>query len=184
MLTEQSGKQSWFGKLREKISNPVVGLSVGAALLLLAAILFVRFMTKPPPKAILPQAYNYYSVDDGATYFKAGLNVAPCQIEGKGEAVEALVCRVGSGKPFIAYLLKYEPETKASADKMLQSTGRYHIAFQTGQLIKAPGAGDDKWEEYRGTDQQRSAHVGTLPPGVVDNDARWSRVDPNREDAQ
>jgi hypothetical protein len=116
--------------VREKLNEkPGVGIAIVAVVVICVVAETYHFMRSPAvtsSSAASPAPPSeYFTTDDGATYFDgAGTNVAPFDYNGK-EAVRAYVFRI-NGKQVVGYLEK-------------------HIAgADSGLLVKKPGA-RTKW---------------------------------------
>jgi hypothetical protein len=108
----------------------------GVLLVTIVAIVLQVLSTRKRYPEGLPSAY--YTVDDGKTYFVAGMeNVPPFAHDGQ-TAVRAYVFRCGSsGKPFVGYVERYnEKSHKAMVEN--RATPQDQIA---GRELKRPGEG-------------------------------------------
>ncbi len=92
----------------------------------------------------------YYTVDDGATYFKDDINlIAPFDHDGK-QAVKADVFKCPSGGEFVGYLERYTPDAKKIIEDSrnhpnTDDFGKAAEASQRGLEVKAPSTGDQGW---------------------------------------
>jgi hypothetical protein len=148
-IEQSTGVREWLNK------HPglALGLTAGVALAaILAIVVQVMASRKKYPEG-LPSAY--YSVDDGQSYFVAGMeNVPPFQHDGK-EAVRAHVFKCGNGKPFVGYLERYTPEAhKAVVEK--RATPQHQIS---GRELKRPGA-NNAWVTTK--DQKASIAIADV----------------------
>ena len=78
---------------------------------------------------------DYFSIDDGSTYFRAsGTNIAPFDYEGH-VAVKAYVFEC-AGHKFVGYLERYKPDAR----KIVLAGGRIPPSVEiNGREIKRPG---------------------------------------------
>ena len=135
--------------IRETVNeNPAITTGVTAGIILLALIFIVYqlFSSNSPSGATITE--QYYTVDDGATYFEDELGkVTPFQKDGK-EAVTAYVFRCG-GEPFVGYLERYDAKTVAALAKLPPSDQmtnpetamQAEMVKQQGREVKKPGPG-------------------------------------------
>jgi hypothetical protein len=110
-------------------------------LLTLGLILWETVGGSPKPSAAAPMAY--FSDDDGQTYFIGDLSQVPPFDHNGRIAVIAQVFRCGDGgKPFVAYLVKYDEKSKAAMEQELQVSPRLmpNEMAQYPILAKKPGA--------------------------------------------
>ena len=129
--------------------NSKTKLVLGIVILLAAAIMLYLFFPRGQAGIADPsKARAYYSVDDGATYFAdAEEKLAPFDHDGK-EAVRAYVYQC-DGKPFVAYLERYNKDGLAAEAAKTASPGGRPDARQMsflmakGRDVKRPG--DAKW---------------------------------------
>jgi hypothetical protein len=99
------GAREWIDK-HKNIST------TASALLVVAAIGFLYYQFRPQR----PPTKEWYTIDDGQTWFKdSNRKVPPFQHNGK-EAVLAKVYEC-HGKTFVAYLKRYKPEAKRKMDE-------------------------------------------------------------------
>lgn len=129
-IEQSTGVREWLNK------HPglATGLTAAVAVIAITAIVVQVLASRKRYPEGLPSAY--FTVDDGQTYFVAGMeNIPPFQHEGK-EAVRAYVFKCGGGKPFVGYLERYNPEAhKAMVEN--RATPQHQIA---GRDLKRPGA--------------------------------------------
>jgi hypothetical protein len=116
-------------------------LVVAAVLIVaIAAGAFVIHRQFTPVSRDIPVGQNFYSDDDGKTWFADSAAKAPPFDHGGKLAYEAEVYRCGDGKPFVAYLISYEPDDKAAIEAAAPDRIRYVMAdAATRQLVKRPG---------------------------------------------
>lgn len=127
------GLREWFNN-HPKTSGAIVGVCVLGCL---GAVASQLLGNRHATRSDLPN--EFYTVDDGKTYFIANAsNVPPFQYEGK-TAVRAAVYVCG-GQKFIAYLDRYTPE----AQKILLAHKQVPPwVEERGREMKKPGA--EKW---------------------------------------
>jgi hypothetical protein len=124
-------------------------------MLLIAGAIIAR-QYWPEKKANLSQAY--FTDDDGKTWFSDSATlVPPIDHDGKTAIFAEIYSYDGGSKQFCAYLEKYTPDAKrrleasiAEAVKNGQPPGSAALFqdrwfMQSAIMVKAPGAGDDKW---------------------------------------
>ena len=146
--------------LRDKLKHqPVIGISIAVVMILLAAGLMARSLKNTGARVVKAA---YYTVDDGQTWFAAGIDQsAPFEHDGK-EAVKVYLFRCGKGKPFVAYLERFTPAGKKKADNMWaaarakakQTGGQPEIdtmamsaLVATATEVKKPG--ESQWYDVR-----------------------------------
>jgi hypothetical protein len=127
-----TGAREWMNQ------HPKVAIGVGCGVVVLAIGLIVaqvmagkhRYPSGPPS--------DYFSADDGKTYFTAGDDNVPPFDHGGQQAVRAYVFQCGS-EPFVGYLERFTP---AYHDAVV-AHGISAEALRYGREIKKPG--EDKW---------------------------------------
>ena len=136
-----------------------LGVGVGIALLIVAVIVILRSSGGPDYSV----SRMYYSNDDGATYFADDADrIYPFDHEGKS-AYRAYVYRCGDDAPFVAYLARYNEQTKAKLDQLIAKNdpadaGEIAQLRSSGIEIKKPGEG-----EWVGVDTPAAAKVNGVP---------------------
>lgn len=132
--------------LRDNINkNPAIGFAIAALGLVLAVALIIWTLSGSSDPVAPNQ--EYYTVDDGQTWFAAPKNsYAPFEHEGK-TAVRAAVFEC-DGEQFVGYLERYKAEfheqlVAATADGGTPSQGLVQAAAISGLEIKKPG--EDAW---------------------------------------
>ncbi len=168
--------------IREKLNdNPRVTTGITAAIVVIA-LAFIIYQLLPNRGPRIPTE-RFYSDDDGATWFADDINkIPPFDHNGK-QAVRANVYQCGSGKPFVAYLEKYDDKAKAKLEELqakMKEVGNnppgpgqvppgadFEEVSMTGIMVKKPGGGN--W--VRQMDYQHSQEVTTIkcPDGKVDD---------------
>jgi len=113
----------------------------------------------------------YFTVDDGATYFAADINSIPPFLHDGKEAVSARVLKGATGKPFIAYLLRYSASAKANAQRLLAQQGAGPGCILTPEPsdieIKKPLSGDVPWTPLSSPAATAITNF-QRPPGVAE----------------
>ena len=115
---------------------------------------------------------QFYTDDDGASYFKDTVGkVVPFQHDGR-EAVAAFVFRGTKGKPFVGYVEKYTELGKKKKEAIMADTAHperrrseLYPLEMSEKLVKKPGAGN-KWVN-QATDPEgaKQARMVTSPDG-------------------
>lgn len=125
------------------------GVTVGAIVTLLALIVFVvmRNFTATGPTEL--QAGDYFTTDDGATYF-AGTSdqLPPFDVDGK-QAFRARLGYQADGKVHVFYLERLNPAGKAAL--MKAKTGANLTAAEAEALRKAieyKAVGQSRWQTF------------------------------------
>jgi hypothetical protein len=129
-----------------------IGIVAGIALLAIVAIVVQVLASRKKYPDALPQAY--FTVDDGKTYFSAGMeNVPPFQHDGQ-TAIRAYVFQCGTGEPFVGYVERYTPAAhKAMVEN--RATPQHQIA---GRELKKPG--EAKW--VKSTDRKAAGAIADV----------------------
>jgi hypothetical protein len=155
--------------------KPVVGAGIGVFCILLAGLIIAKQFW-PEKKANLSQVF--YSDDDGRTWFRDSVYLAPPFDHNGKEAVIAEIYSYDDGsKEFCGYLAKYTPAAKArlehalaDAQKAGQPLGSVALYRDpsfvgSGTLVKKPGSGNS-WVTFS---DPRSIDVRTVraPDGTV-----------------
>jgi hypothetical protein len=130
-------------------------MAAGVCLIALSIIIAARQFR---PHTIRPLANAYFTIDDGATYFKESLTkIPPFDHDGK-EAVRAFVVSGdGGAHRWVAYLGKYSPETKQAIESDAPRADPHNM------LVKAPGS--TQWTPMASADLSK---LLALPPGMGD----------------
>jgi hypothetical protein len=132
--------------VRESLQRHSGTVKFSAAALIVACIGLIYFESGEHKKYDISRlGKDFYSEDDGASWFFAdALKGSPFNDNG-ATAYRALVFRCGSGQPFIAYLAKYSDEqmNRWHAEAAV-SGGQTRVAGETPKLLKKPG--DSAWK--------------------------------------
>ncbi len=129
----------------------------GVAMIVISAVMI--FVQSGSGGAQKPPEWDYFTTDDGATFFRAARsNLAPFEHEGK-QAVKASVWRCGN-REFVGYMERYTPEmhkklSAAAASGGPPDTGLQIEASMSGREVKRPG--EAKW--VRVSDRAAAAAV-------------------------
>jgi hypothetical protein len=97
--------------IRERLQgNKITGVVIGASLLFVAAIaIAIQFWPQKKPDL----ARQYYSVDDGQTWFSDEVShVAPFDHDGKTAVIAEIYTYDNGNKMFCPYLAKYTDDAK------------------------------------------------------------------------
>jgi len=115
-------------------------VAVAILIVAIAAGAFVIHRQFTPVSRDIPLGQNFYSDDDGKTWFAdSAAKAAPFDHNGQ-QAYEAEVYRCGDWKPFVAFLISYEPDDKAAIEAAAPNRVRYVLAdAATRRLVKRPG---------------------------------------------
>ena len=150
--------------IRESVNeNPAITTGVTAGIILLALIFIVYQLFSGGGATGQTITQEYFTTDNGATYFEDDLGkLTPFQKDGK-EAVSAKVFRCG-GEPFVGYLEKLDPKTLAALAKTPktdqnnpESAMQMEMMKQQGRLVKKPA--DAKWVQANSPDGMKSQAV-------------------------
>jgi hypothetical protein len=155
--------------IRETLNRkPSVAISA-TALVALAAIGFCIWYVLPSARQA-NLAHEYFTDDDGATWFTASnTDIPPFDHNGR-LAVIAKVFRCRNGTAFVGYLAKFSPEAKK---RMIQARASGHMQLgtsvekQTGpdMLVKKPSG--KEWVDVR-SPQAAAVMKITCPDGGSD----------------
>jgi hypothetical protein len=158
--------------IRETLNkNPAITTGVTAGIVVIAiAVIIWQLWGGSNPVSSASGAQQYYSDDDGATYFAdAATKIPPFDHNGK-QAVRALVFQCGEGKPFVGMLQRYTKDAKAKMEKA-QSGKPGDMLMEdieiTGLEIKKPKTGDAGWVKQTDPKAGAISRV-TCPDGKVD----------------
>jgi hypothetical protein len=128
--------------------NPAI-TAVATGVIIVAALIFIIVEALPHHPHPGPPAKQFYSDDDGQTWFPdSGTKIPPFTDANGKEAVLVYVYKCGqSGKEFVGYMLKYTPDgLKRMQDAQNQPGGRMMDAPPsafTDTEVKKPG--DPNW---------------------------------------
>jgi len=121
------GAREWIDK-NKQLST------VGSFAVVVAAIAFAYYQLRPTP----PQTKNWYTTDDGKTWFKdSNRKVPPFQHDGK-EAVFAAVYEC-HGKQYVGYMSRYKPEAKRKLEE-------YYAAEDAGKPMDGSATASAEWQ--------------------------------------
>jgi hypothetical protein len=97
--------------------------------------LFFSFRAPPPPNA-------YFTIDDGANYFVAPIQVPPFTYQGKAAVQCMMFTADGGATKFVGYLLRYMPEGKDKMQARLRDPNPSQGQIpQDWSEVKKPGNG-------------------------------------------
>jgi hypothetical protein len=138
---------------REWIEQNKQASTVASVLLVAGAIGFLCYQFWPER----PPTKDWYTTDDGQTWFKeSNRKVPPFQHDGK----EAVLAKVYTchGKKFVGYLMRYKPDAKRRVEQ-------YRAAEDTGKPTDGINIAGTDWQiEYkRPGDKQWTASLDKRP---------------------
>jgi hypothetical protein len=133
--------------IRETLEQHQGAVKIAISLVVLVSIvmIFTELRGDRPNYDVSRAGKDFFSEDDGATWFLAdGLKGSPFNDNG-ATAYRAMVFRCGSGQPFIAYLAKYsDDQIRRWHAEAAVSGGQTRVAGETPKLLKKPG--DSAWK--------------------------------------
>lgn len=137
-----------FVSLRDKLNaNPVI-TTVAAIVILVAAGVFIvmRATHTGPSNSIKIPTKDYYSDDDGKTWFVDSADLLPPFDHNGNKAYGVLLFRCGTGKPFVQRLIGYDPSARQMMEERTKQGVSGAVAKLSqgvdGQMIKRPGDAD------------------------------------------
>ncbi|MDB5326250.1 MAG: hypothetical protein JWM57_1819 [Phycisphaerales bacterium] len=131
--------------LQASLANrPAVTNGVTIAIIVLAGAFIAFDVARPRPTAAGQELY--FTTDDGQTTFAdAADKLPPYEASGK-TAVRAYVYACEGGKPFVAYLERYTPETVAALQKRdAPGVGPVDREFLVAEGTEVKKPGDANW---------------------------------------
>ncbi len=139
--------------LREKLNrNAGLTNAVAALVILVAAIFVLRSLFGGNGKPVIPKE-EFYSDDDGQTFFTAERGLIPPFDHNGKQAYRAQVFKHPGGKPFVGVLEGFTPEAKKkieaaknvppSPNGMTPEIMAAEEARMSGMIVKKPG--DKQW---------------------------------------
>lgn len=155
---------------REKMNdNPgAVAAVVGVVILLMVLLMYLQFRT---PKSNLPKPAtqkDYFSDDDGQTFYVDDKsNIPPYDHDGK-KAYTAAVFMTADGDKFIGYLESYDPADKSAIEAAIKSGKSVDVAI--GDFIpnvKKPGG--KAWVKPKIGNKPNPEYervIANVPPGI------------------
>ncbi len=157
--------------IRETVNqNPAIttGVTIGIIVIALGIIMYQLFGNS----GYRVVTENYYTIDDGQSYFTDEANkVAPFDKDGK-QAVRCYVFKCSDGKPFVAYLERMNEKFKDKYAEALKAQQNPDNAGQAGmeaeefrmqgQEVKKPG--DEKWVNQQSPEAEKITQI-TCPDG-------------------
>lgn len=154
------------GGLRDRLDrNKPVVLAVVAVMMATGLFLICRtLLFSAVPDVTV--GMNFYSDDDGKTWFPASDDhIPPFDHNGK-PAYEAEVYRTEDGRAFVAYMTSWQPEDKAAIEAAAPKDRRnVEASLATKQLAKKPG--QQSWVSPQKTKEYQAiiSPVGPDGPG-------------------
>lgn len=160
--------------IRETLNkNPNVTTGVTAAVVVLAIGVIIWQLWGGSNGPMGPAGANkqYFSDDDGATYFaESATEIPPFDHNGK-QAVRAMVYKCGNGAPFVGVLERYTTEAKTKLENVQKSGKPGDVVMEdvemTGLEVKKPKTGDKGWVKQNDPRFGAVMRV-TCPDGKVD----------------
>jgi len=138
--------------LRETLNAKPVYAMTGVGGLLLIGLVVVFFQARGP-SAPVARNQEFFTVDDGKTWFKDDATKLPPFDKGGKQAVRAYVFRSAKGTEFVNHLERFKPEARraleeaATSDPNAKGPPRNLAAIQSayigGREVKRPG--EPKW---------------------------------------
>lgn len=141
--------------LRDTLTErPAVTNAITVVVILLAAAFIAVDVLRPRPASVEPQLF--FTTDDGETYFPdSASHLPPYDVNGK-PAVRAYVYACASGKPFVAYLERYTPETVAKlSTEEARTKGLVDQELVIAEGTEVKRHGDKEWVLRRSDAGQR-----------------------------
>ncbi|MGD0464772.1 MAG: hypothetical protein ABSB74_19990 [Tepidisphaeraceae bacterium] len=165
--------------VRESLqNNRKLGLTLAAILFLCAAGISSYYLW--PRGVRVDPTVDFYSDDDGQTYFKDSVyKFAPFDHEGR-TAVGAMVAESG-GRYFVAYLMRFTPEAQKQLQEKYDYAVKNNLSVQQtvldfmgnpaisveGMEIKLPGSGHEWVPRSELRKMEVKAPDGSLPDRYV-----------------
>jgi hypothetical protein len=164
--------------LRETIlENPRFGVTAASGLLIVGIVIIVfQFRGSGAPGALHDQ--QFFSVDDGKTWFTdSATNLPPYDKDGK-QAVRAHVYRCADGTKFVNYLERFKPAAKAALESASapdpdpnhkgppSNLAVIQSAYTAGREVKRPG--DKDWTDGSNFTQAAMVMAVKCPSGGAD----------------
>lgn len=113
------------------------GVTIGVIVMMLGVILWEAFSSPHAGSGRVGKAF--YSDDDGQTWFADKANKLTPFTDANGkQAVYAYVYKCGSGKPFVAYLLRASEQERQAVQKAGQSPDDVPLNLMLSE-VKKPG---------------------------------------------
>ena len=141
----KSRRQPWapdsgFVNIRQSAAQFASVATLVALFVILVQLHFHR-----ADRSLIP-ARAFFSVDDGRTYFSDRSDKLPPFDHGGKTAYGAVVFRCAEGKPFVAFLLKYEPaDIQQLETRMKRSEPPNLILSELGALAEVRKPGGSLW---------------------------------------
>jgi len=157
--------------IREKLNDNPAYTTGGTIAIIVIALVFIVWQIVPSHPSFSNK--EYYSDDDGASYFADDMNkIAPFDHGGK-QAVKCHVYKCSSSGKFVGYLEKFNPVAKQRLDAAASKPGppdpSLNMLMMTGTLVKKPGPGP--WISIREAQKFQSVVNVTCPNGGSDLEA-------------
>jgi len=152
--------------IRETIQQNQRWPAIAAGLIIVVGIAVIwGEMRRAPGSGGSAIQQQFYSDDDGQTWFADDVaRISPFDHHGK-KACVAAVFRCDNGRPFVGYLQRYSEEAKANLEKTIAAQpGLIPLLFASSRReVKKPG--DSKWTAANGPNVDTASVSKILDPG-------------------
>jgi len=149
------GARQWLND-HQRISG-----SLGSAVTLIALFFMLARFHRHQSNGRLEPDQAFFSDDDGTTYFRdSAARLPPFDHHGK-TAFGAVVLRCVGGKPFVAFLRKYDPtELEQLEERLRQSPTPGLLLSELGARAEVKRPHESRWVSYK-SDPKEYARVTT-----------------------
>ena len=132
--------------IRQKINEHPVLTSIATGIILLAALVFIIIQATKKPRAVPARTKDYYTTDEGKTWFADSVNkVPPFDYNGQ-EAVRARIYRCGKGPEFVFRLERYRPQAKKQIEELLSKPEDQRVGINVlWEDVEMKRPGGTKW---------------------------------------
>jgi hypothetical protein len=141
---QDMGARQWLGE------HPAAS-GAFACVATLVALFFILVQLHPHRSNVsLRPARAFFSDDDGKTYFPDNADkLPPFDHDGK-TAYGAMVLRCADKKPFVAFLLKYEPADIGKLEERIKRSETPGIILsELGALAEVKRPGESRWVSFK-----------------------------------
>ena len=135
--------------IRQKLNQNSMAATAGAAAVVALALIIIIWQVWPSQRSE-PKG-QYFSSDEGKSYFAESLGTVPPITKDGKDAVQAMVFKCGWGKPFVGFLQRYTPDAKKRLEEALAAKRDLPpTALLSGTEAKRPG--ESEW--VKATDER------------------------------
>lgn len=159
-------------EIRRHLNEHPVWTAIAVVVLVVFSVWFiVRTNREPTHGSAFPQK-DYFSIDNGQTYFVGDYKSVPPFAYNGGTAVRAFVYQCPGGEPFVGYLEKFSDEDRDKVAEMITnhqpSSGPPPLIYMGSRaFVKKPGEDDSHWVQRIDQEACRPIITVMCPDGIT-----------------